>query len=83
MTADIESTQSADLGAGVACPRCSNLIRFSLPELIAAGTIHCPSCGLELSIDSQKSEQALKALEHLSEQMDTIQQDRYKRIPRS
>ena len=50
---------------GLNCPKCSFKIIISIEQLVSGNSIICPSCGLKLDIDSQKSKQAIKAVKKL------------------
>lgn len=47
---------------GLQCPRCNSFIPTSIHELLSSNHLKCPICGLQLDIDRQKSDKALKAL---------------------
>ncbi len=50
---------------GLSCPVCSHRIIVSIEHLLSGQEIQCPSCGLELTVDNEKSEAALDALNKL------------------
>ena len=50
---------------GLSCPQCSHRIIVSIEILLSGRAIQCPSCGLELTVDDEKSEGALDALNKL------------------
>lgn len=50
---------------GLSCPVCSHRIIVSIENLLSGQEIQCPSCGLELTVDNEKSEAALDALNKL------------------
>lgn len=50
---------------GLACPKCQNKIKISIPMLLTGQPIVCPNCLLELRIDTEKSLESLKALKKL------------------
>lgn len=52
---------------GVPCPNCNTKIPTSMQELVSALKIVCPSCGLELNIDSKNSEKAITAMNKVLE----------------
>lgn len=50
---------------GLSCPVCGHRIIVSIENLLSGQEIQCPSCGLELSVDEDKSGGALEALNKL------------------
>jgi DNA-directed RNA polymerase subunit RPC12/RpoP len=50
---------------GLSCPVCSHRIIVSIENLLSGQEIQCPSCGLELTVDPDKSGGALDALNKL------------------
>lgn len=50
---------------GLSCPVCRHRIIVSIENLLSGQAIQCPSCGLELTVDNEKSEAALYALNKL------------------
>lgn len=52
---------------GIQCPRCGNLIPASIQQVLFANNLLCPTCGLRLNIDKNKSEKALKILAKVEE----------------
>jgi len=50
---------------GLSCPVCRHRIIVSIENLLSGEAIQCPSCGLELTVDNEKSEAALDALNKL------------------
>jgi DNA-directed RNA polymerase subunit RPC12/RpoP len=50
---------------GLSCPVCSHRIIVSIENLLSGQDIQCPSCGLELTVDKDKSDGALDALNKL------------------
>lgn len=57
---------------GVKCPRCSDLIKTSIQELIISSSIRCPKCSLQLVIDKFKSKEALSALHRVQEAQNRV-----------
>ncbi|MDG1276051.1 MAG: hypothetical protein P8O16_02140 [Algoriphagus sp.] len=55
---------------GLSCPVCSHRIIVSIDNLLSGQAIQCPSCGLELTVDNEKSEAALDALNKLQSGLD-------------
>ena len=49
----------------LSCPVCRHRIIVSIENLLSGQAIQCPSCGLELTVDNEKSEAALDALNKL------------------
>jgi hypothetical protein len=62
--------QTSNQPGGFPCPRCKVPIRFPLGALLTQSSLFCPSCGLELAIDSQRSAAALDALRRYAAGMD-------------
>ncbi len=52
---------------GIRCPICANNIPTSIQQILFAGALVCPTCGLRLSIDKKKSDKALKILAKVDE----------------
>lgn len=50
---------------GINCPECATRLVVSIQHLISLEPVVCPSCGLELEIDEQKSRGALDSLRKL------------------
>ncbi len=50
---------------GLSCPVCAHRIVVSIESLLSGQDLQCPSCGLELSVDEDKSGGALEALSKL------------------
>lgn len=51
----------------IQCPVCKTSIPASISELLIAGGLTCPSCGLQLSMDRNQSQKALDALKKVEE----------------
>jgi hypothetical protein len=62
--------QTSNQAGGFPCPRCKQPVHFPLSALLTRPSIFCPSCGLELAIDSQGSAAALEALRRYTAGMD-------------
>lgn len=62
-----ESTPEVSIAKtpGLNCPGCNHRIIISIENLLSGQAIQCPSCGLELTVDNEKSEGALDALSKL------------------
>lgn len=58
----MENNGQATRTPGMACPRCGNFIPTTIAELLTSPYLRCPHCLLQLNIDRQQSERALKAL---------------------
>lgn len=58
---------------GLPCPECEQPIVVEALTLLAAKTISCASCGLELSVNMDKSAEALGALENYMQEFERIQ----------
>jgi hypothetical protein len=65
--------QTSSQVGGFPCPRCKNLIRFPLGDLLRQPSITCPQCGLELQIDPQRSAAALEELRKYTAGLDEAQ----------
>ncbi len=63
--------QGGSRPAGIPCPECNNFIPISMHQLMFAGSILCPNCGLKLEVKKSSSE---KALEMLKKQEDLEKQ---------
>ncbi len=48
--------------AGITCPVCGGFIPASQDEIFTAGSIHCSSCGNDITINQQESKPAIAAL---------------------
>ncbi len=55
---------------GLNCPVCSHRIIVSIEHLLSGQALECPSCGLELTVDDEKSSAALEALHRLQKGLD-------------
>ncbi|MFP5270678.1 hypothetical protein [Coleofasciculus sp.] len=55
-------TQSAP---GLPCPECNFRIPMYIELLLSGSPIHCPACGLKLTVDREKSSESIAALEKL------------------
>lgn len=52
---------------GLNCPVCGAFIPTTITELITAGSLLCPYCGLRLNIDREASHRALDALRKVND----------------
>lgn len=50
---------------GLNCPECNFKITISIEQLVSGSSVICPSCGLKLEIDNQKSKPAINAVKKL------------------
>lgn len=50
---------------GINCPECTTRLVVSIQHLISLEPVVCPTCGLELEIDAQKSQGAIDSLKKL------------------
>jgi DNA-directed RNA polymerase subunit RPC12/RpoP len=50
---------------GLTCPECGFRIQVTLEALLKDLAVSCSSCGLELSIDQEKSKPAIHAMQNL------------------
>ena len=48
--------------SGIPCSHCGNLIPISIEQILFSRSLFCPTCGLRLNIDKNKSDKALKIL---------------------
>ena len=55
---------------GLSCPVCGHRMVVSIENLLSGQELQCPSCGLELTVDQEKSEAALEALAKLQNGLD-------------
>lgn len=56
-----EQKPSQHIG-GLPCPKCRQMIPISMQQMLMHHTFFCPSCGLRLDIDKNKSDKAIEAL---------------------
>jgi len=48
---------------GLPCPECEFFIPMTIPRLLSPEPIRCPSCGLTLNLDRQKSKKSLEMVQ--------------------
>lgn len=60
--------------AGLKCPQCDTFIETSIFQLLTAGALFCPRCGLRLVIDRMKSRQAFEALRKVQAAVDNLKE---------
>jgi hypothetical protein len=65
---------------GLECPNCKQLIKISIQSLLSGLPIPCPHCGLELSVDKNKSKETLEILSEVQIAIDKIEQAKQYRI---
>lgn len=53
---------------GLACPNCQQFIPVTLPMLLS-GNLFCSGCGLELSVDQDKSKEGMEKVRALWQSM--------------
>ena len=54
---------------GLPCPECGYVIPMTMELLLTQETFYCTSCGLELTLNRQQSQETLDALARLDEQL--------------
>lgn len=52
---------------GMKCPQCGAFIPTTISELLSAHGLKCPACGLELLINRDESQRAMKILKEVDE----------------
>lgn len=50
---------------GMACPQCGFFIDITIEDLLYKGSIICPGCTLELTMNRDSSRESLQALQDL------------------
>ena len=55
---------------GLNCPECRTRMVVSIQNLVNLDPLICPNCGLELTVDSEKSQSALESLKKLQSGLD-------------
>lgn len=50
---------------GFPCPECKFIMKVTIEQLLYGKRIECPSCGLVLSVNKEKSKKSLKLLQDL------------------
>ena len=58
---------------GLECPQCGFRIQVTIETLLKDLAVSCSSCGLELSIDQEKSKPAIDALEDLHKSIKKVE----------
>ena len=53
---------TANSAYGIPCPECGAKIQTSIQDLLVNTSFICPNCGLQLSMDREKSGAALASL---------------------
>ncbi len=64
----------AGAGPGINCPQCGVRFAVSLVQLVSAEAVDCPHCGLRLTVDRDKSREALKLARKLQEGIAPVQE---------
>jgi transcription elongation factor Elf1 len=59
---------------GMSCPQCSSFIPTSVHELLSAGELMCPLCGLRLHINRESSLRAMELLEKVNLAQQRVQE---------
>ena len=52
---------------GMKGPQCGQFIPTSISELLSAQALHCPYCGLTLTINREESKQAMEILKEVDD----------------
>lgn len=60
--------------SGMNCPVCQKFIPISIEQLLHDGSIFCPHCGLQLSINRTESRHALDALAKVEDAMKKVKE---------
>lgn len=58
---------------GLSCPTCEYPLVVSI-DMILKGELHCISCGLELTVDAQKSAESIQKLHLLQQAQNDLSQ---------
>lgn len=69
-------------GAGITCPECGARFGITIPQLLSGDAICCTACGLRLTVDQEKSREALELVRQLQKGV-TPAQDLMPRMPGS
>lgn len=59
---------------GLDCPQCRFRIQISIPMLLLGEPIICPSCGLKLSVDQEKSRTCLYELQKVNDAVQKVEE---------
>ncbi len=59
---------------GLDCPQCGFRIQVSIPMLLSGEPIICPSCGLKLSVDQEKSRTCLYELRKVNDAVQKVEE---------
>lgn len=54
---------------GLDCPQCGHRIQITIPTLLSGRPFYCTNCFLEISVDREKSNEALGELSKLNNAM--------------
>lgn len=63
---------------GLSCPECGTRLMITMESLINYEPVQCHTCGLELTIDQEKSKQSIESLRKLQDglsQADKVRSD--------
>ena len=65
---------------GLACPECGFFIHMTIEDVLYKQGIKCASCGLELTMNRNMSQESLQALQQLDAAMKNLEtvKDNYK-----
>ena len=58
---------------GLKCPQCGFRIQVTVETLLKGLPVYCSSCGLELTVDQEKSKPAIDALEKLHNSIEKVE----------
>ncbi|GMQ28705.1 hypothetical protein [Algoriphagus confluentis] len=61
---------------GLSCPECGTKLVISIASLINYEPVLCHGCGLELTIDQEKSRQSIESLRRLQDGLDQAEKIR-------
>jgi transcription elongation factor Elf1 len=61
---------------GIPCPECQSFIPMSLEKVLGQRQFSCPSCGLQLTIDLNQSQQGMKVLQNIKQAQDQVREAR-------
>jgi DNA-directed RNA polymerase subunit RPC12/RpoP len=77
-----ETTPAVEISRtpGLKCPECGTRMIVSIQNLINLEPVHCPGCGLELTIDAESSQSALESLRKLQSGLDEAARVKQKSI---
>lgn len=73
MSENSQSPNKLNHAPGLACPQCGFRIQVTVKTLLEGLPVYCSSCGLELTIDQEKSKAAIDALEKLQNSIEKVE----------